>query len=80
MSVTDYVAEIQRRILDTSYVVSHSLGYEERPPLGAIVIGSVTFADGSHLYIKEFATQIGHGQAEVRVPLCHIVSRSYLQI
>lgn len=54
MSVTDYVAETQRRILDTSYVVSHSLGYEERPPLGAIITGSVTFADGSHLYIKEF--------------------------
>lgn len=54
MSVADYVAEIRRRILDTPYVVSHSLGYEDRPPIGAIVSGTVTFADGSCLYLKEF--------------------------
>lgn len=54
MSVAEYVAEIRRQILDTPHVVSHSLGYEDRPPLGAIVTGSVTFADGSQLHIKEF--------------------------
>jgi hypothetical protein len=54
MTVADYVAEIRRRILDTPQVVSHSLGYEERPPLGAIVTGSVTFADGSQPHLKEF--------------------------
>ncbi len=54
MSVADYVAEIRRRILDTPHIVSHSLGYEDRPPIGAIINGTVTFADGSCLYVKEF--------------------------
>jgi hypothetical protein len=54
MLVADYVAEIRHRILDTPHVVSHSLGYEDRPPIGAIVNGTVTFADGSCLYVKEF--------------------------
>ena len=54
MCVADYVAEIRRQILDTPHVVSHSLGYEDRPPIGAIVNGTVTFVDGSCLYIKEF--------------------------
>ncbi|HWV45605.1 MAG TPA: DUF6516 family protein [Nitrospira sp.] len=54
MSVADYVADIRRHILDTPHIVSHSLGYEERPPLGAIVNGSVTFADGSRVHFKEF--------------------------
>lgn len=54
MSVAEYVGEIRRQILDTPYVVSHSLGYEDRPPLGAIVNGSVTFADGSCIHFKEF--------------------------
>lgn len=54
MSVAHYVAEVRHRILDTPHVVSHSLGYEDRPPIGAIVNGTVTFADGSCLYVKEF--------------------------
>ena len=54
MSVADYVEEIRRQILDTPHVVSHSLGYEGRAPLGAIVNGSVTFADGSSIHFKEF--------------------------
>ena len=54
MCVADYVAEIRRQILDTPHVISHSLGYEDRPPIGAIVNGTVTFVDGSCLYIKEF--------------------------
>ncbi|CUS38833.1 hypothetical protein COMA2_60010 [Candidatus Nitrospira nitrificans] len=54
MSVADYVADIRRHILDTPHIVSHSLGYEERPPLGAIVNGFVTFADGSRVHFKEF--------------------------
>ena len=40
--------------VDTPHVVSHSLGYEDRPPLGAIVNSSVTFADGSCIHFKEF--------------------------
>lgn len=54
MSVVEYAAEIRRHILDTPHVVSHSLAYEDRPPLGAIVNSSVIFADGSCLYFKEF--------------------------
>lgn len=54
MSVADYVADIRRHILDTPHVVSHSLGYEERPPLGAIVNGSITLADASCVHFKEF--------------------------
>lgn len=54
MSVADYAAEIRRHILDTPHIVSHSLGYEDRPPIGAIVTGAVIFADGSSLHFKEF--------------------------
>ena len=54
MSVVEYAAEIRRHILDTPHAVSHSLAYEDRPPLGAIVNSSVIFADGSCLYFKEF--------------------------
>lgn len=54
MSVAEYVEEIRRQILDTPHVVSHSLGYEDRPPLAAIVRGSVTFIDGSYIHFKEF--------------------------
>jgi Family of unknown function (DUF6516) len=54
MSVAEYVAEIRRQILDTPHVITHSLGYEDRPPIGVIVKGSVTFADGSCLHFKEF--------------------------
>jgi hypothetical protein len=54
MSVAEYVEEIRRQILDTPHVVSHSLGYEDRPPLAAIVRGSVTFVDGTYIHFKEF--------------------------
>ena len=54
MPVAEYVEGIRRQILDTPHVVSHSLGYEDRPPLAAIVRGSVTFADGSCIHFKEF--------------------------
>lgn len=54
MPVAEYVEGIRRQILNTPYVVSHSLGYEDRPPLAAIVRGSVTFVDGSCIHFKEF--------------------------
>ncbi|MBA5869143.1 MAG: hypothetical protein GDA68_03920 [Nitrospira sp. CR2.1] len=54
MSVADYVAVMCRHILEAPHVVSHSLAYEDRPPIGAIVNGTVKFADGSQLHIKEF--------------------------
>ena len=54
MSVAEYVEEIRRQILDTPHVVSHSLGYEDRPPLAAIVRASVTFIDESYIHFKGF--------------------------
>jgi len=35
-------------------VVSHSLSYEDRPPVAGIVKGSVRFVDGATLHFKEF--------------------------
>lgn len=54
MPVTDYVAELQDQILGTPHVISHSLAYEDRPAVGVIIRGAVTFADGSCIRFKEF--------------------------
>jgi hypothetical protein len=54
MPVADYASRIRSDILETPHVVSHSLGYEDRPPVAGIVRGSATFADGSTLHFKEF--------------------------
>lgn len=54
MSVDDYASRIRSVILETPHVVSHSLGYEDRPPVAGIVKGSATFADGTVLHFKEF--------------------------
>ena len=54
MPVADYASRIRSDILETPHVVSHSLGYEDRPPVAGIVRGSATFADGSALHFKEF--------------------------
>lgn len=54
MSVADYASQIRSAILETPHIVSHSLGYEDRPPVAGIVKGSATFADGSILHFKEY--------------------------
>ena len=54
MPIADYASRIRSDILETPHVVSHSLGYEDRPPVAGIVRGSATFADGSTLHFKEF--------------------------
>lgn len=54
MSVADYASRLRSDILDTPHVVSHSLGYEDRPPVAGIVRDSATFADWSALHFKEF--------------------------
>jgi len=54
MSIDDYASRIRSDILSTPHVVSHSLGYEDRPPVAGIVKGSATFADGTALHFKEF--------------------------
>ena len=54
MSVDDYASRIRSVIRETPHVVSHSLGYEDRPPVAGIVKGAATFADGAVLHFKEF--------------------------
>lgn len=54
MSVTDYANRLRSDILNTPHVVSHSLSYEDRPPVAGIVKGSARFSDGSSLHFKEF--------------------------
>ena len=77
MSVAEYVEEIRRQILDTPHVVSHSLGYEDRPPLAAIVRGSVTFADRIvHPLQRVSAASTSHHEAQVRIPLRNLHART----
>ncbi|MBX3327786.1 MAG: DUF6516 family protein [Nitrospira sp.] len=54
MSVADYASRIRSAILETPHIVSHSLGYEDRPPVAGIIKGSATFADGTVLHFKEY--------------------------
>ena len=54
MSVADYASRIRSDILETPHVISHSLGYEDRPPVAGIVKGSATYTDGAVLHFKEY--------------------------
>jgi hypothetical protein len=54
MSVADYASKIRTAILETPHVVSHSLGYEDRPPVAGIVKGTARFSDGTMLHFKEY--------------------------
>lgn len=54
MSVADYASRIRFDIRATPHVISHSLGYEDRPPVAGIVKGSATFVDGAVLHFKEY--------------------------
>lgn len=54
MSVADYASQIRSAILETPHVVSHSLGYEDRPSVAGIIKGTATFADGAVLHFKEY--------------------------
>jgi hypothetical protein len=54
MSVADYTSRIRSDILETPHVISHSLGYEDRPPVAGIVKGSATYTDGAVLHFKEY--------------------------
>jgi hypothetical protein len=54
MSVADYASRIRSAILETPHVVSHSLGYEDRPPVAEIIKEAATFADGAILHFKEY--------------------------
>lgn len=54
MPIADYASRIRSAILETPHIVSHSLAYEDRPPVAGIVRGSAAFADGSVLHFKEF--------------------------
>ena len=54
MPIADHASRIRSAILETPHVVSHSLAYEDRPPVAGIVRDSTAFADGSVLHFKEF--------------------------
>lgn len=54
MQLAEYVEHVQAHILQTPYVVSHSLTYEDRPPTAGLVKGSLLFSDDSRLHFKEF--------------------------
>lgn len=54
MRIAEYAESVRSSILRTPYMVSHSLSYEERPPIAGVVRGQVSFADGSHFYFKEY--------------------------
>lgn len=54
MLVADYASKIHTAILETPHVVSHSLRYEDRPPVAGIVKGLATCIDGTVLPFEEF--------------------------
>lgn len=54
MPMKDYVAKIEEVVSTTSFVTSTSLAYEERPPSGGFIKGTLVFVDGSQLDFKEF--------------------------
>jgi hypothetical protein len=54
MSIADYASQIPSTNLETLHIVSHSLGYEDRPPVAGIIKGSARFADGTVLHLKEY--------------------------
>ncbi len=54
MQVVDYASRLRSDILETPQVISHSLSYEDRPPIAGIVTGSAKFVDRSVLHFKEF--------------------------
>lgn len=60
MRIADYAEVIRNHILSTPYVISHSLAYEDRPPVAGLLKGSLTFADGSRLYFREFVRVAEH--------------------
>lgn len=54
MSLKDYFAALQAVVTTTPIIATTSLSYEERPPSAGLIKGTITFADGSQLDIKEF--------------------------
>ncbi|HEV8713255.1 MAG TPA: DUF6516 family protein [Candidatus Binatia bacterium] len=54
MPLKDYLAALQALVATTPFVTATSFSYEERPPSAGLIKGSVLFADGSQLDVKEF--------------------------
>jgi hypothetical protein len=54
MSLKDYLTALQALLDATPFVTATSFSYEERPPSAGLIKGSVLFADGSQLDVKEF--------------------------
>jgi len=54
MMLKEYVAALQTLGDATPFVTATAWAYEERPPSAGLVRGSIRFADGSRLDVKEF--------------------------
>ena len=54
MSLKDHLDALQALVAATPFVTATSLSYEERPPSAGLIKGSISFADGSQLDVKEF--------------------------
>jgi hypothetical protein len=73
MSVVEYVEEIRHQILDTPHVVSHSLGYEDRPPTRrhrkrlCHIYGRIVYP-----LQRVSAATTSHHEAQVRIPLRYL--------
>jgi len=68
MSLKDYLDALQTLVAATSFVTATSLSYEERPPSAGFSKGSILFADGSQLDVKEFL---------ITQPALHVIKYGY---
>jgi hypothetical protein len=68
MSLKDYLNALQALVEATPFVTVTSLSYEERPPSAGLIKGSILFADGSQLDVKEFL---------ITQPALHVIKYGY---
>lgn len=54
MWIAEYAEAIRTSILITPHVFSHSLAYEDRPPMAGMIRGRILFSDGSQLHLREY--------------------------
>ncbi len=77
MRIADYAELVRNYVLSTPYVISHSLAYEDRPPVAGVLKGSVRFADGSNLSFKEFV-HLGEQGVQLKYAYHYVSSRGNL--
>lgn len=54
MRLRSYFRSIEEIVINAKFLASHTLSFEERYPFLGLIRGSLTFIDGSQLYITEF--------------------------